>query len=74
MDHEVSSFGNKLAEKRPENINYLVELYEFIVSRSYVDNSEAIRFVERIDFTDQMAELIFHNDSIQYGPAKKVCY
>jgi hypothetical protein len=71
MDHEVSSFGNKLAEKRPENINYLVELYEFIVSRSYVDNSEAIRFVERIDFTDQMAELIFHNDSIQYGPAKK---
>jgi hypothetical protein len=71
MEHEVSSFGNKLAEKRPENINYLVELYEFIVSRSYVDNSEAIRFVERIDFTDQMAELIFHNDSIQYGPAKK---
>lgn len=71
MEHEVSSFGNKLAEKRPENINYLEELYSTITDSFNFDNSETIRVVQRIEFTDQMVELIFHNDTIQFGPAKK---
>ena len=71
MEHEVSSFGNKLAEKRPENINYLEELYSTITDSFNFDNSETIRVVQRIEFTDQMVEIIFHNDTIQYGSSKK---
>ena len=67
MEHEVS----KLAEKQPENINYLEELYSTITDSFNFDNSETIRVVQRIEFTDQMVELIFHNDTIQFGPAKK---